>query len=379
MHTLLHHARRSRSALPATARRREGPLLLRDDRAGGGRLRPTGIRTAASQGRRPLGCSTATSGSSRGPRGAAFAIVIARRSRTAPPAGTQHGFLVDTDASASSSCATSRRWPARQPLQIRLEGVRVPDSAILGGRGQGHRLGQARLGPARLAHCMRWIGNAEIAHELPSGRALSRSSTSGGPRRQAADPGDDGRVGDGALRRQADCAHAAYLIEKGLPSGRRSRSASTTSRTSSGAPPRAVQVARRARLFHRRAAERMRRTQRFGAPRRRRRRGAPQSDRRTSSSLSARPAPRAAPTGPRSALQRPWHGGRSPCRPCNGVSAGAGAERDHDGGPRRHLLRATLSRHDRTRSRHVLTQLPVCSRNSRASRTSNRGTSMAPP
>ena len=52
--------------------------------------------------------------------------------------------------------------------------MRVPDAAILGGRGQGHRLGQARLGPARLAHCMRWIGNAETVLELLTGRALAR-------------------------------------------------------------------------------------------------------------------------------------------------------------------------------------------------------------
>ena len=37
---------------------------------------------------------------------------------------------------------------------------------MLGGRGQGHLLGQALLGPARLAHCMRWIGQAEVALDM---------------------------------------------------------------------------------------------------------------------------------------------------------------------------------------------------------------------
>ena len=46
--------------------------------------------------------------------------------------------------------------------EIVIEDLRVHDSQILGGRGNGHRLGQYRLGPARLAHCMRWIAQAEI-------------------------------------------------------------------------------------------------------------------------------------------------------------------------------------------------------------------------
>jgi acyl-CoA dehydrogenase len=45
--------------------------------------------------------------------------------------------------------------------EIRIEELRVPRANMLGGRGQGHRLGQYRLGPARLAHCMRWIAQAE--------------------------------------------------------------------------------------------------------------------------------------------------------------------------------------------------------------------------
>ena len=47
-----------------------------------------------------------------------------------------------------------------------IEDLRVPAANILGGRGNGHRLGQYRLGPARLAHCMRWIAQAEIALDM---------------------------------------------------------------------------------------------------------------------------------------------------------------------------------------------------------------------
>ena len=43
-------------------------------------------------------------------------------------------------------------------------------------RGQGHLLGQYRLGPARLAHCMRWLGQAETALEMMVDRSLNRYS-----------------------------------------------------------------------------------------------------------------------------------------------------------------------------------------------------------
>ncbi|MCB0974835.1 MAG: acyl-CoA dehydrogenase, partial [Actinobacteria bacterium] len=43
-------------------------------------------------------------------------------------------------------------------------------------RGGGHKLGQARLGPARLAHCMRWIAQAELALDMMIDRALNRYS-----------------------------------------------------------------------------------------------------------------------------------------------------------------------------------------------------------
>ena len=43
---------------------------------------------------------------------------------------------------------------------------------MLGGRGQGHLLGQYRLGPARLAHCMRWLAQAETALDMMVDRSL---------------------------------------------------------------------------------------------------------------------------------------------------------------------------------------------------------------
>ena len=60
--------------------------------------------------------------------------------------------------------------------EILVEDLRVHESQMLGGRGQGHLLGQYRLGPARLAHCMRWIAQAETALDMMVDRSLNRFS-----------------------------------------------------------------------------------------------------------------------------------------------------------------------------------------------------------
>ena len=63
--------------------------------------------------------------------------------------------------------------------EIRIEDLRVPHENLLGGQGQGHLLGQYRLGPARLAHCMRWIGQAETALDMMVQRARSTATATG--------------------------------------------------------------------------------------------------------------------------------------------------------------------------------------------------------
>jgi acyl-CoA dehydrogenase len=63
--------------------------------------------------------------------------------------------------------------------EVRYEGCRVPRSAILAGSGEGFMLAQARLGPGRIHHCMRWIGVCERAFDLMCRRAATRELSPG--------------------------------------------------------------------------------------------------------------------------------------------------------------------------------------------------------
>ncbi|MFI7630019.1 acyl-CoA dehydrogenase family protein [Microbispora rosea] len=112
-------------------------------------------------------------------RRASFAILIAKTEFDLPEGarGANTAFLVDLPADGWNDVREIETMHGSTGhSEIVITDLRVPDSAVLGGRGNGHRLGQYRLGPARLAHCMRWISQAETALDMMVGRALDRFS-----------------------------------------------------------------------------------------------------------------------------------------------------------------------------------------------------------
>src|SRR6266446_1992039 len=60
--------------------------------------------------------------------------------------------------------------------EVMYEDVRVPKDNLVGERGQGFLIAQARLGPGRIHHCMRWLGQARRAFDMLCERSLQREA-----------------------------------------------------------------------------------------------------------------------------------------------------------------------------------------------------------
>jgi acyl-CoA dehydrogenase len=154
-----------------------------------------------------------------GARGANFAILIARTDPDAdPPQARNTAFIVETPAPGWEIVRDVETMAGgHNHCEIRITDLRVSDRNILGGRGQGHRLGQVRLGPARLAHCMRWIGQVETALDMLIDRATKRFAHGS---LLADKQGIQWMISESAMELYAAklmVLHAAYLIENGKP------------------------------------------------------------------------------------------------------------------------------------------------------------------
>ncbi|MCP2324260.1 alkylation response protein AidB-like acyl-CoA dehydrogenase [Hamadaea flava] len=107
-----------------------------------------------------------------GADGAGFFIVMAR---TGADAATM--FLVDA---GNPGLTVGRHIPTIDAgftgghCEVTLERCRVRSSAVLGEVDRGFANAQVRLGPARLTHCMRWLGVARRAHEIMLGYVVDR-------------------------------------------------------------------------------------------------------------------------------------------------------------------------------------------------------------
>jgi acyl-CoA dehydrogenase len=108
---------------------------------------------------------------------AAFTTVFAR---TEPPeAGRYKAFSAIVVPTDTPGYQVVRPVPTMGSIlgdhcEIRLTDVRVPRENLLGERGQGFVMAQDRLGPGRIFHCMRWLGQMQRAFDLMCARANER-------------------------------------------------------------------------------------------------------------------------------------------------------------------------------------------------------------
>ncbi|NWF68465.1 MAG: acyl-CoA dehydrogenase family protein [Chloroflexi bacterium] len=109
---------------------------------------------------------------------ASFLIIMARTNPAVPAHKGSTLFLAPADAPGIDIV---RDVPLMTHdfgghSEIHYRDLRLPDSAILGKEGDGFALTQARLGPARLTHCMRWTGIAQRALEIATDYATRRQA-----------------------------------------------------------------------------------------------------------------------------------------------------------------------------------------------------------
>ncbi|MBE3557535.1 MAG: acyl-CoA dehydrogenase family protein [Firmicutes bacterium] len=109
---------------------------------------------------------------------AAFVIVMAVTDPEAPPHQRASMIIVER---GTPGMEIVRDVPVMGDsmgghAEIRFHDCRVPQKNLLGGRGEGFRLSQARLGPGRITHAMRWLGIMQRSFELMLDRALHRET-----------------------------------------------------------------------------------------------------------------------------------------------------------------------------------------------------------
>lgn len=109
-----------------------------------------------------------------GADGAGFVIVMAKMADGAATMFLadmdQPGIRLERSMESLDSCFTGGHGV------LHLENLQVPAADVLGEVGKGFRYAQVRLAPARLTHCMRWLGQARRAHDVALDYARKREA-----------------------------------------------------------------------------------------------------------------------------------------------------------------------------------------------------------
>ncbi len=117
-----------------------------------------------------------------GARGADFAICMARTSGEVGDHGGATMFLVDAGTPGFNivrDIDTLDHGLFGGHSEVVFDDCRVPADSVLGAVDHGFEHAQVRLAPARLTHCMRWLGVARRAQEIAIGYAAERPALGG--------------------------------------------------------------------------------------------------------------------------------------------------------------------------------------------------------
>ncbi len=108
---------------------------------------------------------------------AAYTTVMCRTELEVPSHGAFSMIIVPTD---NPGYKIVRETPVLGinggHYEVEYDNVEVPEENLLGPRGQGFIIAQKRLGPGRIFHCMRWLGQAQRAFDLLCERMHERET-----------------------------------------------------------------------------------------------------------------------------------------------------------------------------------------------------------
>lgn len=113
-----------------------------------------------------------------GAEGAAFVIIMAKIEGGPHDGGAtmflapmdEPGIVLESQMDTLDTSFAGGHW------NMRFEDLRLDADAVLGAPGEGFRYAQVRLAPARLTHCMRWLGSARRAHDTALDYANTRQA-----------------------------------------------------------------------------------------------------------------------------------------------------------------------------------------------------------
>jgi acyl-CoA dehydrogenase len=109
-----------------------------------------------------------------GAQGASYVIIMAKMEDGSATMFlsdmSREGISVTRQMDAMDSCFTGGH------CVMEFTNVRIPATDVLGEIGRGFKYAQVRLAPARLTHCMRWLGQARRAHDIATEYARTRQA-----------------------------------------------------------------------------------------------------------------------------------------------------------------------------------------------------------